>query len=130
MGKGASIIGVCAALLASSGAQADDDAAIYPAAQCAAFWLGFNDYAKWSPFLDSSADNVKRSNAFRAVAVRLAPTRVTEIDRAIQDQRSAMALLAEAVIYANDNQSRKVFETLTQTCESFASKHPETRDLK
>jgi len=130
LGKSAPIIGVCAALLTSSGAQAYDDAAIYPAAQCAAFWLGFNDYAKRSPFLDSSPDDLNRSNAFRLVAVRLAPARVAEIDRTIQDQRSAMALLAEAVIYANDKQSRKVFETLTQTCESFASKHPETRDLK
>ncbi|MBQ0803554.1 MULTISPECIES: hypothetical protein [unclassified Sulfitobacter] len=130
MGKGASTIGICAALLTGSGAQAYDDVALYPAAQCAAFWLGFDDYAKRSPFLDSSPDHVKRSDAFRAVAVRLAPDRVTEIDRTIQDQRSAMALLAEAVIYANDKPSRKVFETLTQTCESFASNHPETRDLK
>ena len=130
MDKSRSLIGLCAALLISGGAQAQSDPALDPAAQCAAFWLGFNDYAKRSPFLEGSPDDLKRSDAFRNVAVRLAPGRVTEIDHTIQDQRSAMALLAEAVIFGNDKQSRKVFETLGQTCESFGNEQPETRDLK
>lgn len=130
MGKSGPLLGVCAALLTSGGVQAQSELEIYPAAQCAAFWLGFNDYAKSAPFLEKSLGDLKRSDAFRDVAVRLAPGRVTEIDRKIQDQRSPMALLAEAVIYANDEQSRKVFETLAQTCESFGNEQPETRDLK
>ncbi len=130
LGKVLAVFGLCAALLAGHGAQAEADKAIYPAAQCAAFWLGFNDYAKRSPFLDSNPDYLAQADAFRRIALRLNPARAAEIEQTIRDQRDDMALLTEAVIYANDKQSRKVFETLAQTCESFANAHPETRDLK
>lgn len=116
---------LCVTLLAAAGARASDDPALYPAAQCAAFWLGFSDYAKRSPFLDYDPDDVNRSETFRDIALHLSPDRAAEIDARIASERPAMALLAEAVIYGGDAQSRTVFEKLTGRCERFADGYPE-----
>lgn len=104
--------------------------AIYPAAQCAAFWLGFHDYAKRSPLLVPNAADPKRAEAFRAVARRLAPNRTAEVDQTIHNQRAEMALLTEAVIFSGDAQSRKLFETLTRVCADLGATHPETQALR
>ncbi len=80
--------------------------------------------------MTTNPTDLKRADAFRKIALRLAPERTGEIDRTIAEQRPQMALLAEAIIFDHDEQSSKVFETLTETCENFAKQHAETRDLK
>ncbi len=114
--------------MTGSGAQAAPDEALYPAAQCAALWLGFSEYAKRSPFLDYNPDDLKRSDVFRRIALSLSPDRQPLIDQTIATERAAMALLVEAMIYGGDAQSRDVFERLTQRCEDFAAQYPEISD--
>ncbi|WP_299965348.1 hypothetical protein [uncultured Roseobacter sp.] len=107
---------------------AASDEPLYPAAQCAAFWFGYADYAQWSKFLDGQPDDVELAQAFRAVALRLGDQ--TEVDRFIAQQRPLMALLMEATIYAQDRQSREVFETLSETCEDYGAAQPELQELR
>ncbi|MFP7570367.1 hypothetical protein [Marivita sp. S2033] len=102
---------------------------LYPAAQCAAFWLGYEDYAQVSPYLDTDADAATAAAAFRKVALRLGGAE-SAVDAYIAEQRPLMALLMEGYIYGNDTQSREVFEDLSAICQEFADRHPETRDLK
>ena len=119
---------LCAALCSGGGARAAEDPAIYPAAQCAAFWLGFSDYAQRSAFLDYDPDDLTHSQMFRDIAVNLSPSRTDEIDAKISSERTAMALLVEAMIYGGDEQSRDVVERLTATCDRFAADHPNLTD--
>ncbi|QYZ71188.1 hypothetical protein [Neotabrizicola shimadae] len=113
------------ALPASAG-----DLALYPAAQCAAFWLGREDYAQAGGWLDPDPLSVQRAAAFRAAALRLGPDRAAEIDARIADQRPRMARLHEAAIDWGDPQSIDLLEDLTQTCGAFAADSPELEGLR
>lgn len=106
------------------------DPAIYPAAQCAAFWLGREDYAQAGGWLDPDPLSAQRAAAFRAAALRLAPDRAAEIDTRIADQRPRMARLHEAAIDWADRQSIDLLEDLTQTCGTFAASAPELEGLR
>jgi len=116
-------------VLGVGAAQASRDPSLYPAAQCAAFWLGYSDYAARSLYLEVDPTDATRAAAFRAVALRLGTVPRAEIDRYIAVQRPLMDLLVEAMIFGRDRQSADVFEALGETCQSFAKDHPETRKL-
>ena len=122
--------GGCAGLLmAMLGSGTTAQEALYPAAQCAAFWYGYADYAKLSPYLDFEQSDVEAAEAFRAVALRLSAPE-TEVITFIDAERPRMTRLMESYIYDGDAQSRDIFERLSATCQDFAARHPETRDLK
>lgn len=105
---------------------ADDP--LYPAAQCAAFWLGRDDYARESAFLDADPTDAARAAAFRAVAVRLAGE-AAPVDAFLRKERRAMALMVEAYIYGGDVISRDLYERLLETCAAYAATQGETRGL-
>ena len=106
------------------------DAARYPAAQCAALWYGFDDYARLSAFLDRNDGDLARAEAFRDVAYRLDGGRTERVDAFVTGQRRLMTRMIEAMIYGGDEQSRDVFRRLAATCESLAAEHPETEALR
>ncbi|MEL7260317.1 MAG: hypothetical protein AAGK69_02995 [Pseudomonadota bacterium] len=124
--RAAMIVG---AALVAAPAQAERNPSIYPAAQCAAFWLGYADYARASAYLDFDPTDLGRANAFRAVALRLATATPAEIETYVDTQRPLMASLMEAVIYTRSRSAQTVFERLTTTCKTFGAAHVETRDL-
>lgn len=106
------------------------DQALYPAAQCAAFWLGRGDYVRAGGWLDPDPLSTDRAVAFRAAALRLAPGRTADIDARIAEQRPRMARLHEAAIDWMDRQSIDLLEALTQTCGAFAATAPELEGLR
>lgn len=116
------------ALLAAGAPAQAADGALYPAAQCAAFWLGWDDIARASAFLDARDDDLERAQAFRAAAIRLGGGDVSAIDRFIAQERPGMALMVEAALYG-DKISERAQQRLLQTCADFAATQPETRDL-
>ena len=109
---------------------ATSDQALYPAAQCAALWYGFDDYARLSAMLDRNEGDPERAEAFKAVAYRLDSGRTDRVDAFVKEQRGLMLTMIDAMIYAGDEPSRDLFRRLTETCESFAAKHPETEALR
>lgn len=102
---------------------AAEDPAIYPGAQCAAFWYGFSDFTQLTPFMTVNPRDVAQAETFREIALRLAPDRRSEIEQTIAEQRPQMALLAEAMIYGDDTQSMEIFQNLAETCERFAAEN-------
>lgn len=117
-----------AALLALPAGAADHPH--YPAAQCAAFWLGRDDYARASSLLDADPGDPARAAAFRAVAVRLNGGAAAEIDAFLRTERRAMARLLEAYIQYGDAPSRDLHDRLLATCEAYAATQAETRGLR
>ena len=101
--------------------------ALSPAGDCAAFWLGYADYAHQSAYLDSAAEAAARQDAhrFRAVAIRLNGGDRASVDAHIAAHRHAMALMAEAFIYGGDKASQKIFERMAETCTLLAIGQPE-----
>ncbi|MCR8826400.1 hypothetical protein [Pseudosulfitobacter koreensis] len=122
-------VGAAGAARLTDAAGAASDPSLYPAAQCAALWLGYSDYAARSLYLEVDPTDAARAAAFRAVAIRLGTSSRAEIDIYIAEQRPLMELLVEAMIFGRDRQSADVFEALGETCQSFAKDHPETRKL-
>jgi hypothetical protein len=118
-----------AAVLASPTLPADDPA-LYPAAQCAAFWLGRDDYARASPFLDRDPADLRLAEAFREVARRQTIGPPAAIDAFIADQRPLMFDLFDAFIYGADKQSSDLHDRLLATCAAFAATQTETRGLQ
>lgn len=102
---------------------------LYPAAPCAAYWLAFDDYAQTSTFLDRDPSDRDRAAAFRAAAIRLNEGDAATVDATIARERPDMALMIEAAIYG-DRISDRLQRRLLQTCNDFAAKHEETRDLR
>lgn len=91
----------------------------YPASDCAAFWLGYADYAAQTSFLDAEAEREAqaRGDAYRAIAGETAAPG-TGIQAEIARQRRLMADLAEAYIYGGDRASRALFERLLSGCDA------------
>lgn len=100
----------------------------YPAAHCAAYWLGWDDFAKASRFLPRDATDLARAEAFRAVAIRLAGGKAAMVDDFLASERANMALMIEAAMY-RDRISEKLQRRLLQTCADYAETQAETRDL-
>jgi hypothetical protein len=109
--------------------QAADDPAEYPAAQCAALWLGQDDYQR-SKVLKQDPQDVALGEAFRAVAHRLTNRDAAAIDAFIAQQVPIMAFMVDAYIYGGDKQSREIYERLMQDCAAFAATQPETQALR
>ena len=122
--------GLALAVALAGAAQAADDPALFPAAQCAALWFGQDDYAQMSPYLDRDPKDLALAEAFRAVALRLTTQGPAAIDAFIAAQRDQMRLLVEAFIFGGDRSSRDLYDSLMQDCSDFAAKQPETRDLR
>ena len=122
--------GLALAVALAGAAQAADDPALFPAAQCAALWFGQDDYAQLSPYLDRDPKDLALAEAFRAVALRLTTQGPAAIDAFIAAQRDQMRLLVEAFIFGGDRSSRDLYDSLMQDCSDFAAKQPETRDLR
>ena len=94
------------ALVASvSNAAAERNLSIYPRAQCAAFWLGYADYAHVSAYLDVDPRDQVRADAYRTVAYRLATAPRADIDAYVATQRPLMETMMDAVIYSSDAQA-------------------------
>ncbi len=123
----ASLTMVLAVAEAGPALAADD--LYYPAAQCAAFGLGRDDYARASTFLDADPTDAARAAAFRAVAVRL-NGEAGPIDDFLRKERRAMARLVEAYVYSGDDTSRDLHDRLLETCGAYAATQAETRGLR
>ncbi|MGO4915545.1 hypothetical protein [Pseudogemmobacter sp. W21_MBD1_M6] len=113
-------------LAAPPGVAATQDA-LYPAAQCAALWYGYGDYAKASAYLEGEDEAHATADGFYRTAIRLNDGAAAAIDSFVAEQRPLMALMIEAYIYGHDKQSQDLFESLSQICSDFAATQPETR---
>lgn len=124
---GASSVALTLGVLVGSAGVAAEQDALYPAAQCAALWYGYGDYARASTYLDGQDEAYATAEKFRQAAVRLNDGATAGIDSFVAEQRRLMALMIEAYIYGHDKQSQDLFESLSQTCSDFAATQPETR---
>jgi hypothetical protein len=110
-------------------AAATGDPALSPAAQCAAFWFGWDDYARASTLLDRSPGDLDRARAFRAAALRLTNAAPTTVDDFIAEQRPLMfALIDDGIL--GSRVSDDLIERLLRTCDAAAAGLPELRGLR
>jgi hypothetical protein len=123
-------VALCLAALAAEASHAADDPAEFPAAQCAALWLGKDDYARQSGVLERDPGDLVMAEAFRQVAHRLTTRDAAAIDAFIARQVPIMAFMVEAYVYGDDRQSRDLYESLMADCDAFALTQPETRPLR
>jgi hypothetical protein len=110
-------------------AKAMDDRALYPAAQCAAFWFGWDDFARASTLLDRSAGDLARAEAFRQAALTLTTTGPEAVDAFIARQRPLMFAMIDDAILGN-SVSADLMERLLGTCDDFAATRPELDGLR
>lgn len=101
------------AALASPAEAADP---LYPDAQCAAFVLGRDDYAKRSAYLPQTPGDAALAAAYRNRAVRLNGGNARKVDAFIATERTVMAFMFEAYIFGGDDQSRNMHDHLTELC--------------
>ena len=116
-----------AAGLPGAAAGASDASGLYPAADCAALWMGYGDYARRSAYLGGAEDAYDKAELFRAAAIRQTGDK-TLVDTHIGVARAGMELMIEALIMIGDAQSRDLFERFSQTCEDFSADLPEFQD--
>ena len=102
-------------------------AAVNPAADCAALWLGYGDYAGISAFLDGQQEAYDTAALFRSAAIRENGD-AQAVDAHIAKVRHDMALMVEAHVELADPQSRDLFERFSQTCQDLADSLPEFQD--
>ena len=106
--------GFAVAMIVPLTADADLAAYVLPA-QCAAFWLGRDDFARVSAYLDRNAYDLPLAQEFRDVAVQLNGGAAKLVDAFIAQERPAMAQLIEAAILG-DRQSTDLHERLVLRC--------------
>ena len=123
-GGAAFCLGLFLAPCASAPA-ASADPAPYPAAQCAAFWFGWDDLARASTLLDRTPGDLTRAEAFRSAAHRLTTASPASVDAFIADERGLMMQMIDEGLYGA-GESRDLMERLLQTCEDFGATQPET----
>lgn len=121
--------GLALAAILAVPALAADDPALYPAAQCAALWFGWDDLARPSTLLDRTPGDLARAQAFRSVALRLTTTGAASVDAFIADQRGLMMQMIDDGLYGA-GESRSLMERLLQTCEAYGATQPETAPLR
>jgi hypothetical protein len=110
-------------------AGADDDPALYPAAQCAAFWFGWDDFARASTLIDRRPGDMARARAFRDAARRLTTAGQGPVDAFIAEQRPLMfALIDDAIL--GGRVSAELMERLLDTCDRAAAGLPEVQGLR
>jgi hypothetical protein len=105
------------------------DPALYPAAKCAAFWFGWDDYARRSTLLDRTPGDLARAEAFARVARRMTAGDPQVVDAFIADQRGLMMQMIDEGLYGG-GESRDLMERLLQTCQDFGATQPETAGLR
>lgn len=121
--------GACAAASQVQGAvPAVAPQAAYPAAECAALWLGTDDYAARSPFLGADPGRARVARGFRAVAVQLNGGDARPVDRLIARQRRYWAQVNDAFIRLGDADARDLYTRQLRLCDAYAATRPETRD--
>lgn len=114
---------------AASPSRADETLPPYPAAQCAAFWFGWDDYARRSALLDPMPGDLARAEAYARAARRLSAGGPSQVDAFIAEQRGLMLrMIDEAMVGPGAN--RSLMERLMETCDDFAATQPETADLR
>jgi hypothetical protein len=109
-------------------ASAATDPALYPAAQCAAFWFGWDDHAHRSTLLDPTPGDLARAEAFARVTRSLTTGTPQAVDAFIADQRGLMMQMIDDAMYGA-GESRSLMERLMQTCADFGATRPETAGL-
>ena len=122
------VAGLALAATLALPALAADDPALYPAAQCAALWFGWDDLARASTLLDRTPGDLARAETFRSVAHRLTTASAASVDAFIADQRGLMMQMIDEGLYGG-GESRDLMERLLQTCQDFSATQPETARL-
>ncbi len=103
---------VAAALMLSSAAVA---AGAFTPAQCAAFWLGRDDFARASAFLDRDPQDLVTAERFRHRALQQNPDSAP-IDQIIAEQRPLMQALLENYITEGTRADRDLHERTAAAC--------------
>lgn len=103
---------------------------LYPAAQCAAFVAGRDDYAARSAYLARDPGDPALAAGLRAVAVRQAGGDAGKVDAFIASETPVMAFMFEAMIFGGDRASRDMHDRLLVLCMEFALSQPETQSLR
>ena len=114
----ASLLGAPLACLLAGTPLAADTVQTYPPAYCAAFWQGYADVL---------GDEGERALAdrFRDASVRLIGE--AETDALIEERRPWIRDMMSAYIYAQDDQSRELFERLVTECGRLEADLPHLR---
>lgn len=112
--------GLVSALLATLAAPAAADP-MYPAAKCAAFWLGWTDAAKRLTYLDVNPADAELAARFRQAAIDEGGD-PAEIDAFIKQDRRNMSLMVRANILG-DVQSTDTQNRLMEICDTYAREH-------
>jgi hypothetical protein len=105
---------LCATLPA---ARAADEPA-YPAAKCAAFWLGWDDASRHLRRLPQQPENAALAARFRQAAIVTGGPSET-LDAYIARERRNMARMITAAIYG-DRSSNDIERRLMRTCDDYA----------
>lgn len=109
-----------AAVLAALAAPVAADP-MYPAAKCAAFWMGWTDAAKRSRYLDVNPADAVLAERFRQAAIDEGGE-PAEIDAYLARDRRDMSLMIRAAILG-DRQSNDIQNRLMKTCDTYARAH-------
>lgn len=112
--------GFSAALGGASAARTVPDP-MYPAAKCAAFWLGWTDAAKRLRWLSEDPGDAVRAARFRQAALDEG-NKAGPVDAYLAGERRNMARMISAAI-AGDRQSNDIQNRLMETCERYAAAH-------
>jgi hypothetical protein len=110
-------------------AAAAPDPALYPAAQCAALWFGWDDFARASTLLDRRRGDLALAEAWRREALRLTTGPAAMLDAFIADQRPLMAALVEDAILGG-RVSADLLDRLLLTCDPAAVQRPDLEALR
>jgi hypothetical protein len=119
--------GLLALALSGAAAAPAGGGAPTPAADCAALWFGYGDFATRSAWLDGETGAYRDARLFRAAAIRITGD-TAAVDAHIARVRPDMALMMRAIVESADAPSRAVFERLAQTCADFAASQPEFQE--
>ena len=89
----------------------------FGADQCAAFWLGRDDFARTSAFLSRDPQDLVTAERFRQRAVQQTADRAG-VDATIAAQRPMMALLLENYVTYGTIADRDLHERMAAACTS------------
>lgn len=122
----AALIALACALSSGTGdrgaafAQTDFPGA-YPAAKCAAFWLGWTDAARRLNYLREDPGDAVLAENFRKAALDEGADAAV-LDAYLRRDRRDMRLMIEAAIFG-DRSSSDIQDRLMKTCDDYARAH-------
>ena len=105
-------------LCATSPAARAADEPAYPAAKCAAFWLGWDDASRHLRRLPQQPENAALAAQFRQAALAQGESPAS-LDAYITRERRDMARMITAAIYG-DRSSNDIERRLMRTCDDYA----------